>query len=95
MQRIVKVVAVTAALGIVALGAAGSVPDGPGRPCTTAPQNQYLPAAELQARAAAQGYRIDHISIGRTCAALRATGPGGTRVELFMDPASGTVVAKK
>lgn len=91
MQRIV----IAAAVGIIALGATGAQAKSLGRPCTTAPESQYLSVAELQARIEAQGYKVKEVEIEKACAEVYAIDKTGARVELFLDPTNGSIVGSK
>ena len=91
MQRIV----LAAALCVAALGAAGAQAKSLGRPCTTAPESQYLPISELKAGIEAQGYTVREIEIEKACAEVYALDKTGAKVELFLDPTSGTIVGTR
>jgi len=54
MRKIAIFTGVAAVLGVVATAQAGSL----GRPCTSAPQSQWLPIQELQAKVEALGYKV-------------------------------------
>ena len=95
MNRILKAVVTVAGAAIVALGAAGAHASTLGRPCTSAPETIYLSAAELQAKAEAQGYKVRRVKIAQACGEVYATDRTGTKVELFVDPTNGTVVGSK
>ncbi|CAH2602452.1 PepSY domain-containing protein [Rhodovastum atsumiense] len=95
MSRIVKILATVAGAGIVALGAAGAHASSFGRPCTTAPENTYLSAAELQAKAEAQGYQVRRVKIEKACGEIYVTDRNGVKGELFVDPTSGAVLGSK
>lgn len=97
MPRILTTLAATAAtLGIVALGATGAQASSLGRPCTSAPDSQYLTVAELQAKAESQGYIVNRVKIAKACGEIYAHHKSsGARVELFVDPTNGNVVAAK
>jgi hypothetical protein len=95
MRRIVTAAAATAALAIVALGAAGAHAGSLGRPCTTAAESQYLSAGDLQARAEAQGYKVSRVKIAKACGEIYALDKTGAKVELFVDPTNGSVVGSK
>jgi hypothetical protein len=66
-----------------------------GRPCTEAPVNQYLPAAQLQIKAEAQGYTVERVKVAKACAEIYAVDKTGAKVELFLDPTNGTIVSIK
>lgn len=92
MRRTVTTVA-AAALAIVTIGAAGAHAGSLGRPCTSAPQSQYLTPAELQAKAEAQGYTVNRVKVAKACGEIYAIDKAGAKVELFVDPTNGSIVA--
>jgi hypothetical protein len=94
MRRTISTAAVTAAaLAVVAVGAAGAHAGSLGRPCTSAPGSQYLTPAELQAKAEAQGYTVNRVKLAKACGEIYALDKSGARVELFVDPTNGSIVA--
>ena len=93
MQRIILVTA--AAVCVLTLGATGAQASSLGRPCTSAPESAYLTAADLQAKAEAQGYTVRRVKIAKACGEIYATDRTGTKIELFVDPTSGAVVGSK
>jgi hypothetical protein len=66
-----------------------------GRPCTTAPESQWLPVEALKAKAEAQGYTVRKAKIAKACGEIYALDRNSVRVELFVDPTSGEIVAKE
>ena len=66
-----------------------------GRPCTTAPESQWLPLETLKAKVEAQGYKVQKAKLKAACGEIYALDKNGARAELFVDPSSGEVVAKK
>lgn len=64
-----------------------------GRPCTSAPEAEWLPLAALKAKAEAAGYRVQKAKLKAACGEIYALDRDGTRVELFLDPTSGQIVA--
>jgi hypothetical protein len=91
-MRKIALLALTALVaGTAATGAqAGSL----GRPCTSAPQNQWLPMQELQAKVEALGYRVQKAKLKNACGELYTLDKNGNRVELFVDPTSGQIVGQ-
>ena len=87
------IAAVTAAallsLGAVSMAEAGSL----GRPCTTAPEAQWLSLDALKAKVEAQGYTVQKAKLKGACGELYARDKTGARTELFVDPTSGEIVA--
>lgn len=66
-----------------------------GRPCTTAPQSQWLSVEALKAKAEAQGYKVQKAKIAKACGEIYAVDPNNARTELFVDPTSGEIVTKE
>ncbi len=63
-----------------------------GKPCTSAPQSQWLSIEELQRKAEAQGYKVQKAKLKTACGELYTTDKNGNRVELFVDPTNGSIV---
>lgn len=66
-----------------------------GRPCTTAPESQWLSKEALRAKAEAQGFKVRKIKIEDACGEVYVLDQSDKKVELFVDPASGEIVARK
>jgi hypothetical protein len=62
------------------------------RPCTSAPQNQWLSIEALQQKVEAQGYKVRKAKLKSACGELYATDKSGKRVELFVDPTNGSII---
>ena len=77
-----------ALLGTAAVAQAGSL----GRPCTNAPENQWLPMQALQAKVEALGYKVQKAKLKAACGELYTIDKNGARVELFVDPTNGNIV---
>ena len=90
-MRKITVLAVTAVmLGTATLAEAGSL----GRPCTSAPQNQWLSIGELQSKVEALGYKVQKSKLKAACGEIYTIDKNGARVELFVDPTSGNIVGQ-
>lgn len=89
MRKIVILTALAAVLG-AATAQAGSL----GRPCTAAPESQWLPLQELQTKVEAQGYKVQKAKLKKACGELYTIDKTGNRVELFVDPTSGQIVGE-
>ena len=88
-----KIAIITAAL--IGLGAASSAQaNSLGRPCTSAPESQWLSLDALKAKAEAQGYKVQKAKLKAACGEIYVLDPNGARTELFVDPTSGDIVAK-
>jgi hypothetical protein len=90
MRKLPILVAAVAVLTTAAAAQAGSL----GRPCTTAPQNQWLPLAALQTKVEALGYTVQKAKLKNACGELYTTDKNGGRVELFVDPTNGEIVGR-
>jgi hypothetical protein len=88
MHRFTIIAAALASLGIVAAAQAGRL----GRPCTSAPEAQWLSLDALKAKAEAAGYRVQKAKLKAACGEIYALDRNGARVELFVDPTSGQIV---
>jgi hypothetical protein len=95
MRRIITTTAAIAAAAVIGLGAVGAQASSFGRPCTSAPESQYLPAGELQAKAEQQGYKVSKVKVAKNCGEVYALDKTGAKIELFMDPTNGTIVGTK
>jgi hypothetical protein len=91
MRKFAIVATALAAVGTLAVTAAqaGSL----GRPCTAAPEAQWLSLDTLRARVEAAGYRVQRAKLKAACGEIYALDRNGARVELFVDPTSGQIVA--
>jgi hypothetical protein len=89
MHKIV-VLGSAAVLAATVTAQAGSL----GRPCTSAPQSQWLPMQQLQAKVEALGYRVQKTKLKNACGELYTLDKNGNRVELFVDPTSGEIVGQ-
>lgn len=65
-----------------------------GRPCTSAPQSQWLSMQNLQAKVEALGYRVRKAKLAKACGEFYTFDKNGNRVELFVDPTSGDIVGR-
>jgi len=91
MRTIMMITVALTALGGVSVAQASSL----GRPCTTAPQSQWLSVEALKAKAEAQGYKVQKAKIAKACGEIYALDQNNARTELFVDPTSGEIVAKE
>jgi hypothetical protein len=90
MRKIVIFTLVAAAFGTAATAQAGSL----GRPCTPAPETQWLPMQQLEAKVEAQGFKVQKAKLKNACGELYALDKNGNRVELFVDPTNGQIVGQ-
>ena len=90
MRKIVIVAAAAMTLGAAAAAQAGSL----GKPYTSAPETQWLPMQQLQAKVEAQGYKVQKAKIKNACGELYTLDKNGNRVELFVDPTSGQIIGQ-
>lgn len=77
-------------LGTIALAQAGSL----GRPCTAAPQDQWLSIDALRSRVETLGYKVQKAKLKNACGELYTIDKNGSRVELFVDPTDGSIVGR-
>jgi len=93
MAALVKIAVFATALAI--LGVASSAQAGTlGKPCTAAPQNQWLSLETLQSKVEALGYKVQKAKLKNACGELYALDKNGSRVELFVDPTSGQIAGQ-
>ena len=90
MRKIAIFTGAAAVLGVIATAQAGSL----GRPCTSAPQSQWLSIQELQAKVEALGYKVQKAKLKNACGELYTIDKNGGRVELFVDPTSGQIIGQ-
>jgi hypothetical protein len=90
MNKIAIITATLVGLGAISTAQANSL----GRPCTSAPESQWLSLDALKAKAEAQGYKVQKAKLKAACGEIYALDPNGARTELFVDPTSGDIVAK-
>lgn len=90
MKKIAIITAALIGLSAVFTAQAGSL----GRPCTSAPESQWLSLDALKAKAEAQGYKVRKAKLKAACGEIYALDRNGARTELFVDPTSGDIVAK-
>ncbi len=84
------------AIAIAMLGIASSAQAAsPGKPCTAAPQNQWLSLAILRSKVEALGYQVKQAKLKNACGELYALDKSGNRVELFTDPTNGQIVGQQ
>ena len=91
MQKLAIITATVIALGGFTAAQAGSL----GRPCTAAPESQWLSLDALKGKAEAQGYKVQKAKLKAACGEIYALDQSGARTELFLDPTSGEIVGKQ
>ncbi|MCS3759199.1 PepSY domain-containing protein [Bradyrhizobium centrosematis] len=89
-----KITVFTAAAAALLAAAATSHAGSLGRPCTAAPQTDWLPLEQLQAKIEAQGYKVQKAKLKNACGELYTIDKSGSRVELFIDPTNGRIVGQ-
>ena len=91
MRKIAMFATAAAILGTATMAAqAGSL----GRPCTSAPQSQWLTIQALEAKVEALGYKVQKSKLKAACGEIYTIDKTGVRVELFVDPTNGEIVGK-
>jgi hypothetical protein len=94
MAALVKVSVLAIALAM--LGMTGSAQAGSlGKPCTAAPENQWLSVGALQSKVESLGYRVQKAKLKNACGELYALDKKSKRVELFVDPTNGQIVEQR
>jgi hypothetical protein len=63
-----------------------------GKACTTEPQEKWMSLEAIQKIVTDHGYEIAKSKIKDSCVEVYARDKQGTRVELFIDPTTGTPV---
>ena len=90
MRKLALIYLTAVMLGAAATAEAGSL----GRPCTTAPQTEWLSLEVLQTKVEALGYKVQKAKLKNACGEIYALDKNGARVELFVDPTSGEIVGQ-
>jgi hypothetical protein len=83
------------ALALVTAAAPAAFAGNLGRPCTAAPQSQWLSLDALKAKVEALGYTVRKAKLNKeSCAEIYTLDKSGARTELFLDPTSGQIVGR-
>ncbi len=90
MRKTVLFTTLVAIVGSAAVAQAGSLD----RPCTSAPESQWLPLQTLQSKVEALGYKVQKAKLKRACGEIYTIDRNGDRVELFVDPTNGEIIGK-
>jgi hypothetical protein len=90
-MRTMSMIAAIVLLGGVSMAQASSL----GRPCTTAPESQWLSVEALKAKVEGLGYKVQKAKIKKACGEIYVLDQNNARAELFVDPTSGEIVAKE
>lgn len=90
MRKLALIYLTAVMLGAATTAEAGSL----GRPCTTAPQTEWLSLEVLQTKVEALGYKVQKAKLKNACGEIYAVDKNGARVELFVDPTSGEIVGQ-
>jgi hypothetical protein len=90
MRKLALIFLTAVMLGAAATAEAGSL----GRPCTTAPQTEWLSLEVLQTKVEALGYKVQKAKLKNACGEIYALDKNGARLELFVDPTSGEIVGQ-
>ena len=88
MRKSAILVSAAAILGMASFAQAGSL----GQPCTNAPKDQWLSLDALQKNVEKIGFTVQNAKLINSCGEFYLTTQPGTRMELFVDPATGTVI---
>jgi hypothetical protein len=87
-----KLLAFAAAIMLISAGSGRA--DSLGRPCSAAPQDQWLSIDTLRSKLKVQGFMVRNAKLKNACGEVDATDARGTWVELFLDPTSGEIVGR-
>lgn len=88
MRKIAILITAAAVLGTASFAQAGSL----GQPCTKAPKDQWLSMDALQKKVEDVGFKVKKAKLKNSCAEFYVTTQPGTRMELFVDPATGAII---
>lgn len=91
MRKVAILATAAVVLGAFSSAQASSL----GRPCTSAPTSQWLSLDALKAKVEAQGYKVQKAKLEKACGEIYVRDKNGERVELFLDPTSGEIIAKQ
>jgi hypothetical protein len=87
MHKIAILVTTAAVLGTASFAQAGSL----GQACTKAPKDQWLSMDALQKKVEDVGFKVQKAKLKNACAEFYVTAQD-KRMELFVDPATGTII---
>ena len=82
----------TASLLLVAATAANA--NSWSKPCTSAPESQWLSVQALQAKVEAQGFKVQKGKVKKACGEFYTLDKSGAEVEVFVDPTNGNIIGK-
>lgn len=81
-------------IAAVTLGAAAAQAGSLGKPCTSAPETQWLPMQQLQTKVEAQGYKVQKAKLKNACGEFYTLDKNGNRAEVFVDPTNGQIIGQ-
>ena len=90
MRIIIATAAIAAATAFSSLPASAE-----SKSCGNAPQAEWMSIADLQAKAAAMGYKVRQVKIEDGCYEIYALDKDGDRVEAYLNPVTAEVVKTK
>lgn len=90
MVKITVFAIALAMFGMASSAQAGSL----GKPCTAAPQNQWLSVEALKSKVEALGYEVKKAKLKNACGEFYTLDKTGNRVELFVDPTNGQIAGQ-
>jgi hypothetical protein len=88
-----KIILLTTAAAILA-GITAAKADSWGKPCTAAPESQWLSVQALQAKLEEQGYKVQKGKVKKACGEFYTIDKTGANVEVFVDPTNGSIIGK-
>jgi hypothetical protein len=89
-----KITLFTTAAALIIGAATVAQADSWGKPCTSAPESQWLSVEALKIKVEAQGYKVQKGKVKKACGEFYTTDKTGANVEVFVDPTNGTIVGK-
>lgn len=88
-----KIILLTTATALIA-GVTAAKADSWGKPCTAAPESQWLSLSALQAKLEDQGYKVQKGKLKKACGEFYTIDKTGAHTEMFVDPTNGTIIGK-
>jgi hypothetical protein len=88
-----KIILLTATAALLA-GNTAAQADSWGKPCTAAPESQWLSVQALQAKLEGQGYKVQKGKLKKACGEFYTIDKTGAQVEVFVDPTNGNIIGK-
>jgi hypothetical protein len=91
MRKALMLSLICSPLAFVSTAEAGSY----GKSCTSFTREKWAPLSAIERKLTVEGYTVRSAKIRNDCVEVYALDSSGTRVELFVDPATGAVVGRQ